>query len=99
MDSETIIAIFGSVLASSGLWTFINNRSSKKTNTDKLLLGLSYFYLIDRTGVILDRGFITQSEYDYFIRYFAEPYLALGGNSLGSKLIDEIKALPIKNTQ
>lgn len=99
MTIEMIIAIFGSVLASSGLWTFINSRGLRKSNTNKLLLGLSYFYLIDKSKIFIERGSITQSEYDYFMRYFADPYLDLGGNGLGHKLIDEIKELPIKETQ
>lgn len=96
MDTEIIIAIFGSVLASSGLWTFINNKSNSKSNELKLLLGIGYFYLTDRAMHYLNQGYISQHDYDYFFKYLAEPYVLLGGNGVGAKLIDEIKDLPIK---
>lgn len=99
MEYEWIITIFASVMASTGFWTFINNRSKKKVDHDKLLLGLANQQLIIVAKIYIDRGSITIDEYRNFEKYLWEPYVALGGNGLGSALHDKIKALPIKSSK
>lgn len=93
---ELFATIFCAVFASSGFWSYVRSKSAKKTNTDKLLLGLANQQLILSGEKYIERGSITMDEYRNFSEYVWEPYSNLGGNGLGAKIHEEIINLPIK---
>ena len=44
----------------------------------------------------IERGWITEDEYDT-LKDLYEPYKKLGGNGSGTKIMEEINKLPIRN--
>lgn len=64
-----LITIFSSVLASSGLWAYIMNRSDKKNVQTEMLLGLAHDRIMHLGMVYIDRGYITRSEYENLHEY------------------------------
>lgn len=96
MTPEIIVAIFTSVMASTGFWSFVSKFSTSKKNRDALLLSLANQQMIIIGQLYIDRGYITLAEYKNFQQYLWEPYEQMGGNGLGKKIHDEIEQLPIR---
>ena len=61
-----------------------------------MLLGLGHIKIIDICEKYIDRGYITQEEYDSLYNYLYIPYKELGGNGTAERLVQEVKHLPIK---
>ena len=93
---EIIITIICSVIASSGFWTFISKRRDNNNAEVKMILGLGHIKIIDICEKYIDRGYITQEEYDSLYNYLYLPYKELGGNGTAERLVQEVKQLPIK---
>lgn len=93
---QIIVTILTSVLASSGLWAFLGSRLDRHSAEKEMLLGLGHDRIMERGMKYLDRGWITQDEYENLHVYLYEPYKKLGGNGSAHKIITEIDKLPIK---
>ena len=93
--SQIILTIFASVLASSGLWAFLNTRFDKKDAEREILIGIGHIEIVFFGMQYIDRGWITQDEYDTLCELY-EPYVKLGGNGSGTKIMKEVEKLPIK---
>ena len=99
---EFILALALGVVASSGIWGvvlyLIQRRDKKKDNFTKLLLGLAHQEIVRSCFTYIHRGSVTKDEYEDLIKYLYNPYIELGGNdsTVITKLIDEVKKLPIK---
>lgn len=93
--SQIILAIFTSVLASSGLWVFLSTRFDKKDAEREILIGIGHIEIVFFGMQYIDRGWITQDEYDTLCELY-EPYIKLGGNGSGTKIMKEVEKLPIK---
>ena len=93
---EIIITIICSVIASSGFWTFVSKRRDNNNAEVKMILGLGHIKIIDICEKYIDRGYITQEEYDSLYNYLYLPYKELGGNGTAERLVQEVKQLPIK---
>ena len=93
---EIIITIICSVIASSGFWTFISKRRDNNNAEVKMILGLGHIKIIDICEKYIERGYITQEEYDSLYNYLYMPYKELGGNGTAERLVQEVKQLPIK---
>ena len=93
--SQIILAIFTSVLASSGLWVFLSTRFDKKDAEREILIGIGHIEIVFFGMQYIDRGWITQDEYDTLCGLY-EPYVKLGGNGSGTKIMKEVEKLPIK---
>lgn len=91
-----LITIFSSVLASSGLWAYIMNRSDKKNVQTEMLLGLAHDRIMHLGMVYIDRGYITRSEYENLHEYLYKPYQKMGGNGSAKRVMTEVDNLPIK---
>lgn len=100
MDMNHIFTIAGIVFASTGFWQFIQSwwdkKYSKKTNEEKLLMGLAYKTIIDLCQHYLARGEIDADEYKELNQYLFQPYKAKGGNGTAARLMEEVEKLPIK---
>lgn len=94
---EMFITIVSAVLASSGLWAYIQKRRETKDDKTKLLVGLAHDRIIFLGMRYVDREFITQDEYENLVDYLYEPYHALGGNGSAERVINEVKKLPIRS--
>ena len=99
MDSwiSMFIAIFASVMASSGFWTYMHSRTGKLSATNQLLLGLAHERIVHVGAKYVHRGWITYDEYEDFIKYLYKPYSSFGGNGMVDKIKDEVSKLPLKS--
>ena len=60
-----------------------------------MLLGLGHDRIVYLGGTYLERGYITQDEYENLHDYLYEPYLKLGGNGTAKKVMAEVEHLPL----
>lgn len=99
MNIELIATLVVAVLASNGLWSYIQfkaqQRSSKKSLEQKLLLGIAFKEIVETCQAYLDRGQISHDEYKELNHYLFEPYKEMGGNGTAERLIKEVEKLPI----
>lgn len=98
---EFILAIIVAVFASTGFWTLINNtiqkHSRKKDALTRLMLGIAHDRIMELSAKYIERGYISQDEYDDFFKYYYDPYIELGGNGSAEKIVEgQIKQLQIK---
>lgn len=94
---QLLIAIISSVLASSGLWAFIQSKYEKKDSKTEMLLGLGHDRIIFLGMSYIERGYITQDEYENLNDYLYVPYKKMGGNGSAQRIMDEVNKLPIRN--
>lgn len=94
--AQMIVTIMGSVLASSGLWTLISKRMDKKDDSKKLLVGIAHDRIRFLATSYVNRGWISQDEYEDLYTYLYEPYKKLGGNGSAERIMREVDKLPIR---
>ena len=94
----TILTIVGSILASGGFWAWFQKRSDKKDARTKMLFGIGHDRLVHLSLLYIDRGSITKEEYENLHDYLYIPYKELKGNGVVSKLMEEVKKLPIRSS-
>lgn len=104
-ESNALSALIG---ASSGaliqLITFFVSRHDKRKEekNGKLndiataVVGLDHDRITCLGQKYIDRGYVTQNEYENLIDYLYNPYKKLGGNGTAEKVVNEVKQLPLK---
>lgn len=92
---QIIASIVVSAIASSGLWAYVQKKMDKKDAKTQLLVGIAHDRIIWLGMAYIERGYITQDEYENLIRYLYEPYAALGGNGSAKRIVNEVNKLPI----
>lgn len=60
-----------------------------------MLIGLAHDRILYLGMEYLDRGWITDDEYENLITYLYEPYAAMGGNGSAKHIVERIKLLPV----
>lgn len=95
---QIVLTVFSSVLASSGLWAYITKRLEKKDVKTEMLVGLAHDRILFLGMHYVDRGFITQDEYENLHDYLYVPYEKLGGNGSAKRVMQEVDRLPIKKS-
>ena len=105
MEPE-IIALFAwvgsvvtSVIASSGFWNYLQKKSEKKDSKTDLLIGLAHNEIMNLGMKYIERGYITQDEYENFHEYLYVPYEKAGGNGSAKRVMQEVKKLPIHSSK
>lgn len=93
---QILITVFSSVLASSGLWTYISKKLEKKDVKTQMLIGLGHDRIIFLGMTYLERGWISQDEYENIHDYLYVPYKLMGGNGSAERVMKEVDKLPIK---
>ena len=88
------VVLLTAMLTSSGVWAYLERKSSRKDNKVKLLLGLAHDRIVSLGMVYIDRGFITKDEYEDFHKYLYDPYKTFGGNGLAEKVVEAVNELP-----
>lgn len=94
-----ILTFLASVLASSGFWLYLSKKNENKDNKTLLLLGLAHDRIIYLGMHYIERGFITQDEYESLHQYLYTPYIQMGGNGSAKRVMCEVDKLPIKSVQ
>lgn len=93
---QITLTVFSSVLASSGLWTFLQKRAERKDVKTEMLIGLAHDRILYLGMQYIERGWITQDEYENLYEYLYKPYEKLGGNGSAKRVMSEINKLPIR---
>ena len=84
------------VLTSSGLWALVSKRADKNNAERKMLVGLAHDRIIHLGMVYIERGCVTQDEYENLQVYLYEPYEEMGGNGSARRVMEEVRKLPIR---
>lgn len=103
MTKDIIVSILVAVISSSGLWTLLSTlyikRHERKSLTNKMLLGLAHDRLMWLCMMYVERGYITNEEYENLYNYLYLPYIEMGGNGVVQRLMEEVKKLPIRKSE
>lgn len=94
--TQLILTIITSILASSGLWAFLSNRLERTSAERELIVGIGHIELVFFGMRYIERGWITRDEYETMQELY-KPYVKLGGNGSGTKIMNEIEKLPIRD--
>lgn len=92
---QTATAVVSAVLASSGLWAWLIKRGEKNGAERRLLVGLAHDRIMHLGMVYIERGYITQDEYENLRVYLYEPYEKMGGNGSAKRVMREVDKLPV----
>ena len=92
---QVVLTIFSSALASSGLWAYLQKKSEQKDVKTEMLIGLAHDRIMYLGMSYIDRGCVTQDEYENLRVYLYEPYERIGGNGSAKRIMQEVDKLPI----
>lgn len=100
--ASAILTFFGGILTSSGFWAFMQERQKRKEATQKqnsietqMLIGLAHDRVIYLGMTYVERGWVSQDEYENLYEYLYKPYEKLGGNGSAKRIMTEVNKLPI----
>lgn len=93
---QIAVPLVAAVLTSSGLWAVIARRADKGDAQRKMLVGLAHDRIVHLGMVYVDRGYITQDEYENLNDYLYTPYEKMGGNGSAKRVMEEVRKLPIR---
>ena len=92
---QMAVTVICSVLASSGFWAWMTSKRDRKDAKTKMILGLGHDRIVVLAMSYIERGWITQDEYEDLNKYLYNPYREMGGNGTAERLMAEITKLPI----
>lgn len=98
-ELQLILTIIGTVIASSGFWAYIMKRLEKKDVNTRMLIGLGHDRIIYLGMVYIERGSITQDEFENLYEYLYKPYVEMGGNGSAKRIMEEVQRLPIRKSK
>ena len=96
---QYVLTIVTSVLASSGFWAYFQTKREKKDSKTELLIGLAHNEIMNLGMKYIERGYITQDEYENFHEYLYVPYEKAGGNGSAKRVMQEVNKLPIHSSK
>jgi len=94
---RVFMIIFGSTMGSTGMWSFLRSRDTKRAATTRLMMGMARETITSHGMAYIERGYITKEEYDELDKYFYKPYMALGGNGTAERIMREVGNLPFRS--
>lgn len=62
----------------------------------RCVTGIAMFRITREAKRHIDKGYVTSEEYHTLKHNLYEPYVALGGNGLATKFMEEVEELPMK---
>lgn len=93
--AELAGSMVSALIGGSGLWVWLQSRSSKHHAVNDLIVGIARIQIVTLGQYYLERGYILIDEYDDFYNYLYKPYVELGGNGLGKRIFEEVEDLPM----
>ena len=101
---QTLVTILLALIGSAGFWGYLDARRARREKKDnkknantRLLVGRAHDRIIFLGTKYVERGFITQDEYENLNDYLFEPYAAAGGNGSAKRVMEEVRKLPLHN--
>lgn len=92
---DTIISIVVTVLASSGFWAFLQIRKDKNDSKTLLLKGLAEDRITYLGMSYIDRGYLSQEEFNNLYERLYVPYKNSGWNGSAQKVMQDVEKLPL----
>lgn len=92
------LTIVASVLASSGFWAYLQHKSESKDVRSQMLVGLAHDRITHLGLNYIERGWITEDEYENLHDYLYVPYHKMGGNGSAERIMKEVANLPLRNS-
>ena len=104
---EKILTIVLAVFTCSGFWAYLINRREKRDRekakeeeknsaSNLMLVGLGHDRIVYLSMKYIERGGVSNDEYEDLMNYLYAPYKQLGGNGTAERIIEEVKHLPIR---
>lgn len=93
---EMAVTVLCSIIASSGFWAWLQHRRDRHDSTTKLVMGLAHDRILTLGMEYIERGWITQDEFENLHDYLYTPYKDNGGNGSGDRVMEEVQKLPIR---
>ena len=94
---QTILTVVLTLLGSAGFWGYLETRRAKKDANTRLLVGIAHDRIVYLGMKYVERGYITQDEFENLEVYLYEPYAAAGGNGSAKRVMEEVRKLPLHN--
>ena len=94
--TQVAVPLIVALLTSSGLWALVSKRADKNNAERKMLVGLAHDRIIHLGMVYIERGYVTQDEYENLQVYLYEPYEEMGGNGSARRVMEEVRKLLIR---
>lgn len=95
---QMTLTVVCSVIASSGFWAYISRRTDRKDVKTEMLIGLGHDRIVYLGMIYIERGYITQDEYENLYEYLYRPYEKMGGNGSAQRIMNEVNKLPIQKS-
>lgn len=92
---SVVVPIIVAIFASTGFWSFLVAKHTKKNAGDKLLLGLAHYEIINQAMGYINRGSISHDEYENLHDYLYVPYVERGGNGVAKRVMKELEKLEV----
>ena len=100
------VPLIVALLTSTALWGVVSKvilrrmeLTAKRSKADeaqrKMLVGLAHDRIVHLGMVYVDRGYITQDEYENLNDYLYAPYEKMGGNGSAKRVMEEVRKLPM----
>lgn len=93
---EMFLTIITSVLASSGFWAIIQTKMDSKNAKSQMIMGLGHDRICWLGMKYIERGWISNDEFENLNDYLYIPYSKMGGNGSAERIMNEVKQLPIR---
>lgn len=71
-------------------------RSERNDVKTEMLIGLAHDRIMYLGMGYIERGWITQDEYENLYEYLYKPYERMGGNGSAKRVMNEVDKLPIR---
>ena len=94
--AQVLTSVLIALISSTGLWSYIASYRNKHDAKTRLLIGLAHDRIIYLGTQYIERGYITPDEYENLNDYLYQPYTENGGNGSAKRVMEQVKALPIK---
>ena len=96
MESWVLVVItaIGTVVASTGFWTYIIKQSDHKDVKTRMLIGLAYDRILYLGNKYIERGWVSAEEYENLYTYLYAPYEEMGGNGSAKRIMEKVRKLP-----
>ena len=92
---QMIVSIVLAIFASTGFWSYLQNRNNETSSQSRMLVGLGHDRIVYLGMKYIERGSISHDEYENLETYLYEPYKALGGNGSADRIMEQVRKLPL----
>jgi hypothetical protein len=95
---ELLISVFSAFLASSGFWLYYERKNKTRDCRDKLLIGLAHDRILYLGMKYIQRGWVTEDEYENLCEFLYTPYIDMGGNGTAKRVMGAVTSLPMRKS-